>query len=318
LGGAKRRRKIPQLCLLKGVTCAAVGRISRPALLDELSPGTADPACDDKSLPADGDTMTENTKQSFEHLAETGEWPSRYDASKAENYNFITRRESVRHLLNGQVFSRVLDLGCGTGDYCELLSRISTEYIGVDFSPSMIEKASLTHGRSASGAKRVFLQASAESLPFDDNLFDLVCAIGFIEYFADPVVPMREIVRVLKPGGTLVIQSFQEDFFRKLSRMTGMNAIKGVTKKVLGRGGRGFTTDQPYTQGELDDLMKAFQFAKTDYRHNNYHVLPKTLRRFAPHVNNRASEILARLQPALLTVFAVNYVGRYVLVAKSR
>lgn len=261
--------------------------------------------------------MTEKTKEAFERLAETGAWPSRYDASKPENYNFITRRESVQLLLNGDVFDRVLDVGCGTGDYCELLSRISTEYIGVDFSSSMIKRAIHTHCRSASGAKRTFLQASAELLPFDDNSFDLVCAIGFIEYFEDPIVPMREIARVLKPGGTLIIQSFQEDFFRKAARMAGMDVVKRVARKILGRRVT-FSIDQPYTQDELDRLVRTFRFTKTDCRHNNYHVFPRTVRRFAHRANNLVSERLTRRQPALLTPFAVNYVGRYRLTTKSR
>jgi ubiquinone/menaquinone biosynthesis C-methylase UbiE len=262
--------------------------------------------------------MTVNTKEAFERLAETGAWPSRYDASKAENYNFITRRESVQHLLNGDVFSRVLDVGCGTGDYCELLSRISTQYIGVDFSLAMIRRAIDTHHSPVAGRERIFLQASAELLPFDDSSFDLVCAIGFIEYFEDPVVPMREIARVLKPGGTLIIQSFQEDFFRKAARMAGMDALKRIIKKLLGRSGGGFSTDKPYTQNELDDLMKTFQFVKMTCLHNNYHVMPRTLRRFAQRTNNTVSEVLTRRQPALLTTFAVNYVGRYRLDTKPR
>jgi len=259
--------------------------------------------------------MSKNTQEIFDDFAFTGEWPSRYDPSRVDNYNFITRRESVRHILSGSQFASVLDLGCGSGDYCELLSSVSTEYVGVDFSEMMIRKANLTYGRLPS--RPVFREGSAEALPFDDRRFDLVCAIGFIEYFKDPILPMREIVRVLKPGGTLVIQSFQMDFFRRMSEGLGMNAIKRVVQRLIGRGVVGFSTDKPYTQDELDQLMKKFQFKKEGHLYSNYHILPKTFRRVFAAANVHASEQLTKNQPRLLSDFAVNYVGRYTLSRKA-
>ena len=178
----------------------------------------------------------------------------------------------------------------------------------------MIQRATLTHGTSSK--KPVFLEASAESLPFDDHRFDLVCAIGFIEYFADPDPPMREIARVLKPGGTLVMQSFQKDVFRRIASATGMDAVKRVAKALYSAVSNtpvpaGFGVDKPYSQAELDALMKRFQLVKIAHVHNNYLLLPKTIRRVFPSASVVGSEIVTRSQPGLLSGFAVNYVGRY-------
>lgn len=259
--------------------------------------------------------MSKSTKEIFEDMADTGEWPSRYDTSNVDNYNFIARRDSVRQIVKGNTFASVLDLGCGTGDYCELLSAVSAEYVGVDFSSRMIRKASLDYGGSAS--RPTFLEGSADALPFDENRFDLVCAIGFIEYFADPDVPMREIVRVLRPGGTLVIQSFQVDLFRNVSSLLGMDAVKRVVRPLLGRRSVAFDTNKPYSQDELDRLMKEFQFKKQAHLYSNYHVLPRTLRRVFGAANVYCSELLTKRQPPLFRSFAVNYLGRYTLLTKS-
>jgi ubiquinone/menaquinone biosynthesis C-methylase UbiE len=263
-----------------------------------------------------------DTKDQFDRLADSGTWPSRYDPSAIENYNFITRRDGVRRLLGADRFDAVLDLGCGTGDYCELLSEVASEYVGVDFSPVMIQRATLVHGAPPPGRRPpIFLEGSAESLPFGDNRFDLVVAIGFIEYFRDAEEPMREIVRVMQPGATLVIQSFQVDLFRRIGTATGMDGVKRLAKRAYGaltntRSATGFSTDRPYTEEQLDELMASFGLMKVAHEHDNYQVLPKTVRRIVPQLNVRGSEFLTPRQPEWLRSLAVNYIGRYRLVAK--
>jgi len=177
-----------------------------------------------------------NTKELFEIAAETGDWPSKYQSTNFANYNFITRRKSVESILNGDLFPSVLDLGCGTGDYFEVLAKVSERYVGVDFSQSMIKQARLRYADSPANPQ--FRESSAEALPFDDNSFDLVCAIGFIEYFDNPIIPMREIVRVLKPGGVLVMQSFQVDLFKKISRVACLDIAKRIAKYMYGMLGK--------------------------------------------------------------------------------
>src|SRR6266540_4879835 len=108
--------------------------------------------------------MPITTQQHFEQAAEHGEWPSRYDATKVENYNFITRREAVATLLAGNRFDSVLDLGCGSGDNVELLSSVAREYVGVDYSPAMIKRARQIRRGSSSPAEPVFVEGNAESL----------------------------------------------------------------------------------------------------------------------------------------------------------
>jgi demethylmenaquinone methyltransferase/2-methoxy-6-polyprenyl-1,4-benzoquinol methylase len=97
---------------------------------------------------------------------------------------------------------RVLDVACGTGDLAiELASRVglSGEVIGSDFSEGMLELA-----RAKAPGLR-FEQANALDLPYEDNSFD-AATVGFgARNFSDLPQGLREMTRVVRPGGRVVI-----------------------------------------------------------------------------------------------------------------
>lgn len=261
------------------------------------------------------------TKEYFDNLAKTGVWPSRYGPMNFTNYNFITRRNSVARILKNDFFSSVLDLGCGTGDYYELLQNHSEKYVGVDFSATMIKQARLRYGNSLSGIEPIFMEGSAEALPLEDNRFDLVCAIGFIEYFDDSAVPIREIIRVLKPEGVLIIQSFQIDLYKKISKVTGMDLAKQFARYIYGIFRKSpamrFGTDRPYSKNELDQLMGNFGFVKESFLYNNFNIFPLIIRRLFPKAYINCSEKITASCPNFFSIIAVNYIGRYKLSKKQ-
>src|SRR4051812_36817252 len=94
-----------------------------------------------------------------------------------------------------------LDVGCGAGLSTMPLLPLTDRVVGVDPSLTM-----LRHARAAiPGA--VFVQARAESLPLPSAQYDLVTAAGSLNY-AEPVAALREISRVLRPGGRLLAYDF--------------------------------------------------------------------------------------------------------------
>lgn len=104
----------------------------------------------------------------------------------------------------------VLDVCCGTGDLAlELAGRVSPQgrVIGCDFSEPMLDLA--REKAAARGVESVrFEWADALSLPYDDGRFDAV-TVGFgVRNFADRDQGLREMTRVLKPGGRLVVLEF--------------------------------------------------------------------------------------------------------------
>jgi SAM-dependent methyltransferase len=92
---------------------------------------------------------------------------------------------------------RILDVGCGTGGNLSLLSQYG-DAEGVDVSPDALDFC------RARGLENVKLGA-AEELPYEQGRFDLVTALDVVEHLDDDVAGLREIRRVLKPDGRLLI-----------------------------------------------------------------------------------------------------------------
>jgi SAM-dependent methyltransferase len=94
----------------------------------------------------------------------------------------------------------ILDVGCGTGEVAEQLIARGASVIGVDASPRMCELAA-----ARAPAMRCFVHAlGAGPMPFEDDIFDAVVALGCVEFAPDPAAACAELVRVARPGGTLL------------------------------------------------------------------------------------------------------------------
>ena len=105
---------------------------------------------------------------------------------------------------------RALDVCCGTGDIALALARAGTEVTGLDFSPAMLEIAEnrrLKNTQSAI-ANPKFIRGDAQQLPFPDNSFDAV-SVGYgLRNLAGWETGLREMLRVARPGGRLVVLDF--------------------------------------------------------------------------------------------------------------
>ena len=92
-----------------------------------------------------------------------------------------------------------LDVGCGEGRFCRMLSRHGVEVVGVDPTRALIATA---RARAKNG---VYIEAQAERLPFRDATFDLVVTYLSLIDVVDILSAINEMVRVLKPGGALLV-----------------------------------------------------------------------------------------------------------------
>ncbi|HEY1463758.1 MAG TPA: bifunctional demethylmenaquinone methyltransferase/2-methoxy-6-polyprenyl-1,4-benzoquinol methylase UbiE [Terriglobales bacterium] len=105
---------------------------------------------------------------------------------------------------------RVLDLCCGTGDMTFALKRRanspSAKIMGADFSHAMLQRANL----KSQGTSLRWVEADALQLPFPSESFDLVTSAFGFRNLADYDAGLREIFRVLKPGGEIGVLDFSE------------------------------------------------------------------------------------------------------------
>jgi demethylmenaquinone methyltransferase/2-methoxy-6-polyprenyl-1,4-benzoquinol methylase len=110
-------------------------------------------------------------------------------------------RKTVVDLANVEEGDFVLEVGCGTGFTThEIVNRVGEKnVVAIDLTPEQMVKA-INRFPSAN-----FLRGDAESLPFKDNTFDASISAGSIEYWPHPALGIKEMARVTKPGGRVVI-----------------------------------------------------------------------------------------------------------------
>jgi ubiquinone/menaquinone biosynthesis C-methylase UbiE/uncharacterized protein YbaR (Trm112 family) len=101
----------------------------------------------------------------------------------------------------------VLDVACGPGTYGRRIASPSKEVFGVDISKGMLMQGAAYVARDHIPNMH-FARARVEALPFGDGFFDAVLCGGSLHLFADTLIALREIGRVMKPGAILSVFTF--------------------------------------------------------------------------------------------------------------
>jgi ubiquinone/menaquinone biosynthesis C-methylase UbiE len=107
--------------------------------------------------------------------------------------------------------AQVLDVGCGTGVVALTAARVGAQVTGIDLTPELI-----AHAKENAALMRLevdFQQGDAEAIPLPDGKFDFVLS-QFGHMFAPrPEVVVKEMLRVLKPGGTLAFSTWPPELY---------------------------------------------------------------------------------------------------------
>jgi demethylmenaquinone methyltransferase/2-methoxy-6-polyprenyl-1,4-benzoquinol methylase len=105
--------------------------------------------------------------------------------------------------------ARILDVATGTGMVAFALAARGAEVIGLDQSEAMLRGARARLARAPALAARLsFVLGEAEALPFPDAEFDALSFTYLLRYVDDPAATMRELARVVKPGGSIGMVEF--------------------------------------------------------------------------------------------------------------
>ncbi|GIF67963.1 SAM-dependent methyltransferase [Asanoa ishikariensis] len=145
--------------------------------------------------------------------ASRGWWDKDADAYQAEHGIFLGEvefrwcpeglRESDAHLLGPVAGRRIIEVGAGAAAASRWLAAAGAMVVATDLSAGMLRHA--VTGNTASGVRLPLVQADALALPFRDESFDIAfTAFGAVPFVADSEALMREVFRVVRPGGRWV------------------------------------------------------------------------------------------------------------------
>ncbi len=107
----------------------------------------------------------------------------------------------------------VLEVGCGTGLVLSRIQRFAKSAKGIDLSPGMLQRA------RARGLD--VHEGSATELPFEESSFDVTCSFKVLALIPEIDVAQREMVRVTRPGGTVIAEFYNPYSFRGLAKRFG-------------------------------------------------------------------------------------------------
>ena len=162
--------------------------------------------------------MTEQPSRTPSTRADLGKDPARVSGMFDEVAAGYDRTNTILSLGNDKLWriaatraiaprrgQRILDLAAGTGASSVSLARSGAEVVAGDFSAGMIAEGKRRHGGIPNLS---FVEADATALPFADDEFDTVTISFGLRNVNDPDKALREMLRVTKPGGSLVICEF--------------------------------------------------------------------------------------------------------------
>lgn len=128
---------------------------------------------------------------------------------------------------------RVLDVACGPGIITGALAREGMRAVGVDLTAEMLAEARA----SQSGA---FVRGDGARLPIRDGAFDVVVTRNALHHIADPIAVMRELVRVLRRGGRLIVEDMrapdrteQRAYHEEIERLRDASHTRSLTEAEL-------------------------------------------------------------------------------------
>lgn len=120
-------------------------------------------------------------------------------------------RRSAIELLKGDRPEMLLDVATGTGDMVKAALRLAPSKItGIDLSEGMLQVARKKKFPSSKSTLIEFVKGDSEDLPFPDQSYDAVTVAFGVRNFENPVKGLSEMLRVLRPGGKLVVLEFSK------------------------------------------------------------------------------------------------------------
>ena len=189
------------------------------------------------------------------------------------------------HLLNldGMKGKSILDVGCGNGWLLKQYASHGARTHGIDLTSRGVE---LSRKRfELSGLQGEFLVGSAEDIPFADNTFDMVTSLGVIHHTPRTGRCAQEIIRVCRPGGTVLISVYYTNIFirkwfypvtKTLFRMFGRPELArlSIQEYINSYDGPDNPLGKAYTVAGAKELVRGLENVKHEIHYCPIRLLP--------------------------------------------
>lgn len=221
-------------------------------------------------------------------------WDALYDerGPLLDNWKFIQRKLRVEELLASEKPGRLLDVGCGTGPMAPTFLQRGWEFHGLDIAPKMIEHA---RRRFANEPRARFYVGKTDQVQFPANHFDAVIAMGLLEYLNDAelTAAMKEMVRVLRIGGVMIISVIQPRSLDSIMRQAlalPTRCLKPIYMKLRGKK---FDLDglvhRQFSVATLERMMADAGCVREDHAYYNLVPFPFPFDKLLPRLALAAS-----------------------------
>lgn len=260
-------------------------------------------------------TQERTVLEHFDRMGRDGSYARFYETSESLlTHDFLARRARIQeflveHVLDGQ---SVLDLGCGTGPMVEFFAKRRVVYHGVDVAQGMLDSIE-GQFRDKSCWDSIHLKVgSCNDIPYGNKAFDLVLAVGLLDYLDDMQPAIAEFARVTKPGGIAVVTIPNRDCLNRII-MRNTDFITRLAKTLRKLAGRPIPSEQGIVRrelapGQLDSLMEKAGFAPAGLAFYDYKLICYPLSRLFP---NMAYGVNRRIENRAPGFFANGYIGYY-------
>jgi ubiquinone/menaquinone biosynthesis C-methylase UbiE len=265
-----------------------------------------------------GTTLMEQKKKVVDHFdefAEDDRWSKLYDEQKDPivAYNFLRRQDRVEELCGdiAQPGATALDIGCGTGILAPFFVAKGCAYHGSDIAEQMIQQAR----ERVPSDRATFSVGDVEGgLAFPDGRFDIVTGLGLLEYLDDLDAALDEIVRVTRPGGSIVVSVPQSRCLNHIATTLLSPIVTNVwaaVKRLRGmKSKRHDIYHRRFTPAELDRMFAERGCAKTGQAFYNLEVLFYPFQRLMPRLSYGVKSRVERYQDTWMRIFATGYILR--------
>lgn len=227
-------------------------------------------------------------------------YASDYDGATAVGHSFRVRRVRLLELL-GKGAGRVLDIGCGPGVMTRDILDRGWEYVGTDIAPAMIDEA---RRRFAGDQRATFSVGPVEHIDAPAASFDAVVAMGLVEYLADDALALREMHRVLKPGGRLLVSL--PNWWSPARAWDRWLLVP--LARLLGRKPRTDVQHREYRPAAYRRLLRQTGFEPLRTVAYNFRILPRPLDRWFGRLAARSAASLEWLRATTFWWLATGFI----------